>query len=250
MGGLIAAGGAAATTGSAGAETTDGPFASVTLEDQVSTGESVLVGSATLEVPGYVTVHEARLLEGVAAPSIVGVTGFLEAGEYENVVVPFTRIEGNPIEPDGTEKTHTLIAVPHFEASDPPNERFDFHGSPGDPDADLSDNAFTNGPKETDGLPNDGVNAVATVTFPARLTRDDIATAKYDLAFDDLSETTQIEVEELFDRQPFTGTLTAATVSTRTELAMSWWGAEVDALTASQASVLEKSYDGQFLPCR
>lgn len=245
--GFLLAGGTVAT-GLAAAE--DEPRASVTFDDQTTAGAAAIVQSTSLEVPGYLTIHESRLLDGIAAPSIIGVTSYLEAGDHENVVVPFTRIGGTPVEPDGTAVTHTLIAVPHYENSDPSNEKFDFHGSPDDSDADLSDTAFTNGPKETDGLPNDGVNALADVTYLSRVSRDEIALSKYDHRFDELSEETTAEVETIYDRQPFAGSLTASDVLTRAEIADEAWDQAPEDLDDEARTVLEMRYDGQFVPAR
>lgn len=233
--------------GSAAAVEPDEAEASVSFSDQSTGGDAVLVDSTSLEIPGYVTIHESRLLDGVAAPSIVGVTPYLPAGEYENIVVPLQRLEGNPIEPDGSEPTtHQLIAVPHYEASDPENEEFNFHGSPDDEDANLADLAFTVGPKETTGLPNAGVNDLADVTFLPRVSRDDITQAKYDRDFSQVSADTTAEIEELYDRQPFVGGLTVDTVRTRDEIATDTYDAAFEDLDDEQRRVAEMIYDGQF----
>ncbi|EMA42883.1 hypothetical protein C448_10417 [Halococcus morrhuae DSM 1307] len=68
--------------------TSDRPAnASVTLSNRTSDGTTVTVDRATLPDGGYVTVHDEEYNGSNATETLIGATGYLDAGSYENVTV-------------------------------------------------------------------------------------------------------------------------------------------------------------------
>jgi hypothetical protein len=61
--------------------------ASVSLSNQTSAGTTVTVDGVTLPNGGYVAVHEGGYNGSNATGTLVGATGYLDAGSYENVTV-------------------------------------------------------------------------------------------------------------------------------------------------------------------
>jgi hypothetical protein len=61
--------------------------ASISLSNQTSNGTTVTVDGATLPNGGYVAVHEGSYNGSNATETLVGATGYLDAGSYENVTV-------------------------------------------------------------------------------------------------------------------------------------------------------------------
>lgn len=112
--------------------------ASVTFENQSTDGSSVTVASATLPEGGFVAIHDARLLEGDALGSVVGVSELLDAGEHEDVEVTlFGDVPGAEFEQSALEETQPLIPMPHLNTND--NESYDFISSEG-----ADDGPYTN----------------------------------------------------------------------------------------------------------
>lgn len=68
--------------------TSDRPAnASVTLSNRTSDGTTVTVDRATLPDGGYVAVHDGEYNGSNATETLIGATGYLDAGSYENVTV-------------------------------------------------------------------------------------------------------------------------------------------------------------------
>lgn len=65
----------------------EGADASITIEDQPSDGETVIVDSVTLPEGGFVVIHDEGLADGDAVGSVIGVSRHLEAGTHEDVPV-------------------------------------------------------------------------------------------------------------------------------------------------------------------
>lgn len=130
--------------------------ATVTFNDQPVEDEELVVESTYMADGGFVTIHDTRLLDGVGAGSIIGVSEHLGSGEHEDVPVQLFE-EPLETEKETLDENQRLIAVPHLDTND--NEEFDF--LPSDPNPDV---AYTEGPQAVGGLPNDGVNDVAWVT--------------------------------------------------------------------------------------
>ena len=89
--------------------------ASVAMSDQPTDGDSVLADRVELSEGGFVTVHDATLLDGEATGSVVGSSEYLSAGVHENV-----RIELD----ESVVENGTLIPMPHRDTND--NEMYDF----------------------------------------------------------------------------------------------------------------------------
>ena len=116
--------------------------ATVTFGDQSSDGQTVVVDSATLPEGGFVTIHDDTLLDGNVIGSVIGVSGPLEPGTYENVTVPLFTVPGGPMG-ELTEDA-TLIAMPHLDTN--ANNIYDFVTSAGADDGPY----LTNGSAVTD----------------------------------------------------------------------------------------------------
>jgi hypothetical protein len=111
--------------------------ATVTFENQSSDGRTVVVDSVTLPEGGFVTIHDATLLEGNVVGSVIGVTGPFEPGVHENVTVPLFTVPGGPDGPELTEDG-TLIAMPHLDTN--ANGLYEFVISDGADDGPYLDN--------------------------------------------------------------------------------------------------------------
>ncbi|MFB6177592.1 MAG: PGF-CTERM sorting domain-containing protein, partial [Halobaculum sp.] len=98
--------------------------ASVTFSPQESAGETITVESVTLADGGFVTIHDATLLEGEALGSVRGTSEYLPPGTHTNVTVTLDE----PI----TENA-TLIAMPHRDTDG--DQTYDFVTSEGTTDA-------------------------------------------------------------------------------------------------------------------
>ncbi|SFL06329.1 Nitrous oxidase accessory protein NosD, contains tandem CASH domains [Halogranum rubrum] len=88
-------------------------------------------------------------------------------------------------------------------------------------------------------------------TDPA-FSRDDIAQAKYDRDFDELSVETAGQVQAIFNRQSFPAGVSPADIETREEIAERLFGVEVEestlaeVLTKERLADLQNRYDAQF----
>jgi len=103
--------------------------ASVTFDDQSTSGEEVEVASATLSDGGFVTIHDATLQDGDALGSVRGTSDYLEAGSSSGITVTLD---------DPISETQTLIAMPHQDTND--NEAYDFVSSEGAEDGPYTAN--------------------------------------------------------------------------------------------------------------
>ena len=108
-----------AAQATAGAVAQDGN-ATLTFEDQSSTGNAVTVQQATLNDGGFVAVHTTALLNGSVLDSVVGVSTYLDAGESEDVTVELD---------DSLDESQQLIAVAYRDSDG--DEAFDFVESQG-----------------------------------------------------------------------------------------------------------------------
>ncbi len=97
--------------------------ASVTLESQATAGSSLTVQSVSVSKGGFVTIHDASLLDGDTFESVRGTSAYLEAGEHSDVEVTLDE----PVEESGT-----FIAMPHLDTNG--NEEYDFVSSEGTDD--------------------------------------------------------------------------------------------------------------------
>jgi hypothetical protein len=97
-------------------------LASAAFANQTSDDGTVTVREVTLQDGGFVTIHDASLLEGDALGSVVGTSEYLPAGTHENVT----------IEVDVSEGSQTLIAMPHRDTDG--DETYDFVETDGSAD--------------------------------------------------------------------------------------------------------------------
>jgi len=123
--------------------------ATVSMSDQPTNGDSVVVDRVVLSEGGFVTIHDATVTDGQVFESIRGTSTFLEAGVHENVRVQLSE----PL----SENT-TLVPMAHMDTND--DMAYTFEESGGD-----ADGPYTNaeGTAVID-------TAAATVTDTARAT--------------------------------------------------------------------------------
>ncbi|MEF8840046.1 MAG: BGTF surface domain-containing protein [Haloarculaceae archaeon] len=103
--------------------------ASVTFNDQSTSGEEVRVASASLSEGGFVTIHDSTLQDGDVFGSVRGTSDYLEPGSSSGITVTLD----DPITESGT-----LIAMPHQDTND--NEAYDFVSSDGAQDGPYTAN--------------------------------------------------------------------------------------------------------------
>jgi len=89
--------------------------ASASLDRQTSDGTTVVVEDVDLSEGGFVTIHDASLLDGAALESVRGTSAYLEAGVHDEVTIELDE----PIA-----DTQQLIAMPHRDTNG--NEAYDF----------------------------------------------------------------------------------------------------------------------------
>lgn len=108
------------------------PFSSVEFTNQSSEGSEIVVDMAVLSDGGYVAIHDASLLQGKIAESVIGVSDYLEAGVHYAVPVTLFDVPGAEFDVDTLTQSQPLIAMPHRETGD--NETYDFVTSGGEED--------------------------------------------------------------------------------------------------------------------
>ncbi|WP_197409661.1 DUF7282 domain-containing protein [Haloferax profundi] len=136
--------------------------ASVSMSDQPTTGDSVVVDRVELSQGGFVTIHDATVTEGAVFESIRGTSAYLEAGVHENVRVELD----DPV----TENT-TLVPMAHMDTDG--DQMYTFPETEGE----------TDGPYVTDG----GAvvdTAMAMPSDTATVTYSEQATGGYSLVVD------------------------------------------------------------------
>ncbi|WP_139246594.1 DUF7282 domain-containing protein [Halogranum amylolyticum] len=106
--------------------------ATVAFDDQTTGGETVTVAETTLPEGGYVAIHDARLNDGKALESVVGVSAYLEAGTHEHVEITLFDVEGAEFDVEMLERDQPLVAMPHRETNG--NETYEFVSSGGKAD--------------------------------------------------------------------------------------------------------------------
>ncbi|RBI63324.1 hypothetical protein DMJ13_01930 [halophilic archaeon] len=104
-------------------EETNQTEASITINEQRSDGEQIVIESVTMSEGGFVAIHDQSLLEGEVIDSVRGNSVYLEAGTHENVTVTLAE----PIN-----ESQPLIAMPHLDTND--NQVYDFVIGGGDVD--------------------------------------------------------------------------------------------------------------------
>ncbi|MFC6728357.1 PGF-CTERM sorting domain-containing protein [Natronoarchaeum mannanilyticum] len=102
--------------------------AAVSISDQPTDGGSIVVDSVELSEGGFVTIHDASLLDGETFASVRGTSEYLEAGHHENVRVHLD---------DELSENATVIPMPHTDSND--NEMYDFVAEEGGADGPYVD---------------------------------------------------------------------------------------------------------------
>ncbi|TYL39092.1 hypothetical protein CV102_07300 [Natronococcus pandeyae] len=97
--------------------------ARLSFPEQETDGETVVVDSVELSEGGFVAVYDEGFFAGEPTESLVGVSGYLEPGEYEGVEIDLEE----PLEED-----RQLIAVAHLDTNE--NEAFDYVDTGGEED--------------------------------------------------------------------------------------------------------------------
>jgi len=97
--------------------------ASVSMADQTSDGQTVVVEDVDLSEGGFVTIHDSSLFAGDTFGSAVGTSAYLEAGHHESVTVTLD---------EPVRSTNTLVPMAHEDTND--NEEYDFVTSEGGAD--------------------------------------------------------------------------------------------------------------------
>ncbi len=121
--------------------------ASVTVRNQTFQDDSLTIENATLPEGGYIVIHNDSYLPPESAPteSAVGITSYLEPGNYTNVDAPL--IKG------AVASDQTLVAVPYRDTND--NQRYDYVASDG-----FQDTAYENRTRNQTTVVNDTASIV------------------------------------------------------------------------------------------
>lgn len=101
--------------------------ATISMTDQPTDGDSIVVDSVELAEPGFIAVHDDSLLDGDALGSVVGHSEYLSAGVHENVRIELDESVGN----------ETLVPMPHVDSDG--DESYDFVTSEGSDDGPFTD---------------------------------------------------------------------------------------------------------------
>ncbi|HMB49413.1 MAG TPA: PGF-CTERM sorting domain-containing protein, partial [Natronoarchaeum rubrum] len=102
--------------------------AAVSISDQESDG-TIVVDSVTLSDGGFVTIHDATVLDGAVFDSVRGTSEYLAPGTHENVEISLD----SPYEEDGV-----AVAMPHMDTDG--DEMYDFVEDEGSADGPYTAN--------------------------------------------------------------------------------------------------------------
>jgi len=169
--GTCADGGIADGNETADNDTADNDTATVEFSFQESDGTNVTVDEVTIPRDGYVAIHNDSLQDGNVVGSVIGVSEYLEAGQYENLTVELFDVPGADFDESELNQNEVIIAMPHEETTG--DESYDF----------VSSNGTDDGPYTADGEP---VTDVDLVLAPDDDATDDNVTETPD---DDETET-------------------------------------------------------------
>lgn len=116
-----------------------GNVATVAFDNQQTDGTTLTIRSTELSEGGFITIHDARLFEGQALESAIGVSDYLEAGTHENIEITLFDVKGAEFEQSSLQETQVVVPMPHLDTDG--NQEYDFVESGGEED----------GPYTTDG---------------------------------------------------------------------------------------------------
>lgn len=118
-----------AVLGADGGGTESGPFATLEFLNQSAGEGTVVVRDVALSEGGFVTLHDARLLQGDPFGSVVGVSEYLAAGRHQAVEIGID----DPGAIAAVElPARPLFPMPHFDTNG--NQEYDFVTSEGTED--------------------------------------------------------------------------------------------------------------------
>ena len=93
--------------------------AEVRFTNQTGAGDRVVVDTVLVSLGGFVAIHDARLFQGQAVESVIGVSDVLEPGEHNDVMVPLFRdVPGAQFDQSALSQSQLLVAMPHFDADE------------------------------------------------------------------------------------------------------------------------------------
>lgn len=124
--------------------------ASLTFENQSSNGTAVTVQSVAVPAGGFVVVHDNSIVEGNVVDSILGTSGYLEAGTHQNVTIELT---------ESLNQSQRLVAVAYRDTND--NQEFDL----------VTSNRRADGPYTKSGS-REAVNGIAVVNVDEETTNE------------------------------------------------------------------------------
>lgn len=116
-----------------------GNVATVAFDNQRTDGTTLTIRSTTLSEGGFITIHDARLFEGQALESAIGVSDYLKAGTHENIEITLFNVKGAKFKQSSLQETQVVVPMPHLDSNG--NQEYDFVESGGKED----------GPYTTDG---------------------------------------------------------------------------------------------------
>ena len=188
----VGAGGVALSAAGAGTAAAEG-VATVTFDDQETTGTSVTVASVYVPEDGFVAIHDSSLLDGEVLDSVIGVSHYLESGSYEDVEVSLFEVDGAEFETDTLEEDQTLIAMPHEDTDG--DEEYDFVESGGEDDGPYTadgeavvDDAHVDVVEENDAEDDDAEDVSDIDILNYALTLEHLEAAYYNEFLDEYSE--------------------------------------------------------------
>jgi len=101
--------------------------ATVSMSDQQTSGDSVVVDRVVLSEGGFVTIHDASVTEGAVFESIRGTSTYLGSGVHENVRVELS---------EPLSENATLVPMAHMDSND--DQNYSFEESDGNADGPYS----------------------------------------------------------------------------------------------------------------
>ncbi|MFU1782997.1 PKD domain-containing protein [Haloarcula japonica] len=112
--------------------------------------------------------------------------------------------------------------------------------------ANLPTGTYTGGLFTFDSNQTTSVTVISEGPSERNYTRDEIAQAKYGYDFDELSNETARQVEELYLRQPFAAGAQPTDVKTREEIAEDRYGEDFENLSRETTIEIQSDFDAQF----
>ncbi|UPW01475.1 hypothetical protein M0R88_05060 [Halorussus gelatinilyticus] len=198
--------------------------ANITINEQESSGEQIVVESATLPEGGFIAIHDSSVAEAPLS-SVLGNSVYLEAGTHENVTITLAR----PIT-----ESQTLVAMPHLDTNN--NEVYDFVLSTGELD----------GPYTTDGqVLIDQANV--TVAQETTTTTEEVeeTTTTEEAVEETTTTTTEEEVEETTTTEEAVEETTTTTTEEEVEETTTTTEEEVIEETTTEEVVGETTTTGE-----